>query len=81
MTCLVHNEKSDGECRLYHWNNNFPLKVAKESNRQCTFNLSWVEARGNEPVGSKVAFTCDYHLLQYTSTLSDYREVTVIGES
>ncbi|KAM7012271.1 uncharacterized protein LKV04_022791 [Tautogolabrus adspersus] len=82
ITCTLPIDYSGGECRLYKGNGRSPFRVTKESGFLCVFLLSSDEVLWRRhPVGSRVYFSCDYHLQQYTSEKSDIHGVTVWGSS
>ncbi|XP_065812452.1 uncharacterized protein [Labrus bergylta] len=82
ITCTQAIDYSGGECRLYREHAAVPFRETKEAGFLCVFLLSSDELLGRgHPVGSRVYFTCDYHLQQYTSVKSDVGGVTVWGSS
>ncbi|XP_041647867.1 uncharacterized protein LOC121512588 isoform X2 [Cheilinus undulatus] len=81
IMCTQPVNWSGGECRLYRKNSHHPFRVAKASDFVCVFNLSSQELLGGRPVGSKVLFTCDYQVQQFTSVRTDIGGVTVWGTS
>ncbi|XP_042370088.1 uncharacterized protein LOC121963920 [Plectropomus leopardus] len=81
VSCLLPIDYRGGLCRLYREHARKPFKVMTATDYICVFTLSSRELLGKHPVGSRVLFTCDYHLQQYTSVHSDIRGVTVWGSS
>uniref|UniRef100_UPI0037E88B84 uncharacterized protein n=1 Tax=Semicossyphus pulcher TaxID=241346 RepID=UPI0037E88B84 len=81
ITCTLPIDYGGGVCRLFRENSKRVFRETKESGFLCVFLLSSRELLGRRPVGSRVYFTCDYHLQEYTSVQSNVRGVTVWGSS